>query len=306
MEMRKLIIPALLLLLVAELATAVAIVAAQPGGFDTVFGVFGPERRQELPAQTFTTNKGASLLVDNGNGKIEVIGTPGITEVTVKATKIARGFSDDALGKLKFEASQNGNQVVINAKQANDWAGWFSSRVDVHITVPDYMLTNLNSGNGEITVSGLTSSEARHQMHNSNGSIKLNGVKAAQLTLTNSNGSINLQTVQASLSAENGNGSIRATDSTLNLERIKNGNGGVEIAGQLQQTSDGSVELGNGSFKLRVGQLGTTRFDITTGNGSINFNQSNNFQSRSNHHLVTSGTGPLIRVNAGNGSVTIE
>lgn len=306
--MRRKLGPLLLVLLVAEIVAALAIIAAQPDGFDSVFGVFGPERRQELPAQTFNTNQGANLVVENSNGKIEVVGAANTNQVTVKATKVIRSFSDKGFDRLTFEAKQTGNDVVINGKQNKEWFGsWLNQRVDVQVTVPAYMVANLSSGNGEVAVSGLDNSAAHHQIKNSNGFINLNGVKAAQLTVKNDNGGITLQNVTASLSAENGNGEIKAMNSTLNLERIKNDNGGVELGGTLQQTADGYIETGNGSLKLQLNPAGAVRFDISTGNGDIEFkNNGSSFQDRSKHHLVTTGSGPLLKVKSGNGSVTVE
>lgn len=304
--MRKTLVPVLVILLLAEIGVALAVVAAQPDGFDTVFGVFGPERRQELPVQTFSTAQGANLVVDNGNGKIEVVGAANTDQVTVKATKIIRSFSDKGFDRLTFEAKQNGNDVIINGNQSKDWFGWLNRRIDVQVTVPAYMVANLTGGNGEVTVSGLDNSAARHQIKNSNGFINLTGVKAAQLTVKNDNGGITLQDVSATLNAENGNGAIKATNSTLSLERIKNDNGEIRLNGKLQQTADGYIETGNGSLKLQLDPASPVRFDISTGNGSIDFKKAMSFQSRDNHHVVTSGSGPLLRVKSGNGSVTVE
>jgi hypothetical protein len=304
--MRKVMVPILVLLLVAEITAAVVIVAAQPEGFNAVFGGFGPERRQELPVQTFAVSQGAVLVVDDENGKVEVTGTPGATQVTIKATKVIHSFSDTGFDKVKFEATQNGSQVIVNAKQNGDLAGLFGNRVDVEISVPEYMATNISASNGDLNMIGLNSGEARHRISNNNGFITLTNVKAAYLNVTDGNGSIRLENVAASLNAENHNGSLRALNSTLNIERVKNNNGMVELTGQLQQVADGSIEMGNGSLKLQLAQSDNVRFDITTGNGSINYHKASNFQLRSNHHVVTNGTGPLIRINSGNGSVTVD
>jgi len=299
-------VPVLVLLLVAEITAAVVIVATQPEGFNAVFGGLGPERRQELPVQTFAVSQGAVLVVDDENGKVEVIGTPGATQVTIKATKVIHSFSDKGFDKVKFEATQNGSQVIVNAKQDGDLAGLFGNRVDVEISVPDYMATNISAGNGELSVRDLANSEARHRINSNNGSIRLNDLKAAYINVTNGNGSTRLENVTTSLRAENGNGSLRALNSTLNIERVKSNNGTVELTGQLQQVADGSIELGNGSLKLQLAQSDNVRFDITTGNGSINYHKSSSFLNRSDHHVVTNGSGPLIRVTSGNGSVTID
>jgi len=304
--MRKVMVPVLVLLLAAEITAAIVIVAVQPEGFNTVFSGFGPERRQEIPTQSFGVSQGASLVVNNDNGKIEVNGTPDAAQVTIKATKVLHGFSDKGFDKIKFEATQNGTQVIINAKQDNGFDGLFGGRVDVVVSVPQYMIANLSADNGEISVRDLDNSAARHRMSSNNGSIKLYNLKAAYLNVTNGNGSIHLDNVTTSLNAESSNGTLKALNSTLNLERVKNNNGSIELNGRLQQVTDGAIELGNGSLRLRMEQSDTVRFDITTGNGSINYHKSSSFQTRSDHHLVTNGTGPIIRVNAGNGSVTVD
>ncbi len=305
--MRKLIGPVLAVLLVVEIVAAIGIVAAQPDGFESILGTFGPERRQDLPTQTFETVTGAILNVDNTNGKVEIVGVSGINQVTVKATKVIHGSSDKGFELLTFEAKQNGNDVTINAQKGDGWSGLLSNRwIDIQVTVPAYMIAKVENSNGEINLSNLDNPTAQHLIQNGNGAIRISQVKAGRLDVKNSNGIINLQSITATLNSSNDNGSIKAFDSTLNLGQIKNGNGEVEINGRLQQTTNGSIETGNSSVKLRLEQIGDVRFDISTGNGSIEYNKGGSFQSRNDHHLVTNGTGPTIRVNTGNGSVKVE
>ncbi len=305
--MRKIFVPILVGLLVVEIITAIVIVAAQPDGAAVVFSGFGPEHSQAVAPQTFTTTAGAKLSVENGNGKVVVVGAPDTNQVIVKATKIVRGTSDKAFDKLVFEVKQNGNDIIVNGRQKDDWkSGLNGYRLDVEITVPAYILTSVNTSNGQISLSGLDNPQARHELGTSNGSINLAQVKAAQLKMRTSNGGIFMQEVAASVNSETSNGSIQASSSTLSLERVKSSNGLIDLGGSLKQTGDGSIETSNSSVTLRFAQTGEVRLDMDTSNGNIVYNKSGSSLRKSDKAMVIGTGGPTIKVRTSNGSIIVE
>ncbi len=310
--MRRIIGPILFVIFLIEVAVAVIIVLNVPGGFGSLAPVdIGPERRRELPAKTFDNiNKDSRLVVENDNGKIEVLGSNTTNQLIVKATQVARGTSDEAFNRLTFVVQQSGNDIVVKAKSGPGVIVGFGggSRTDLQIIVPSYIVTNLTTSNGTINLNDLDNPGVQHTLQTDNGRVALLNVKAKYIQVKSDNGLINLDNVTSRLNAETDNGRIEALRSTLDIERVKTDNGSVDLRGNLQQTVNGEISTSNGSVRLRAEQVALTRYDITTSNGSININNipGLGFSRQERRHVTTTGNGQLIRINTDNGSVTIE
>jgi hypothetical protein len=309
--MRRIVGPVLFLIFLIEVAVAVIIVLNVPGGFGSLVAVdLGPERRRELPVKTFDNiDKNSRLVVENDNGRVEVTGSNVTNQIIVKATQVTHGTGDEAFNRLTFEAQQSGKDIVVKAKNNLGVVVGFggSSRTDLLITVPTYIVTNLTTDNGIIGVSNLDNSEVQHIFQTDNGRIGLTNVKAKFIQAKSSNGLISLDTVTSRINAETDNGRIEALRSTLDIERVKSDNGSIDLRGSLQQTVNGEISTSNGSVRLRAEQVGLAKYDVTTSNGSININVPGlGFSRQERRHVTTTGNGQLIRINTDNGSVTIE
>ncbi|NWJ47536.1 MAG: DUF4097 family beta strand repeat protein [Chloroflexi bacterium] len=294
--------------LVVLVSVALIIVALAPGSFGSLISGLGPEQRQDVN-KTFEVNGKGQIVIENDNGKIDVNGVPGTTVVTINAVKIVNGTDATAIDRLTFTAEQQGDNIIIKAGKAQGFENWFigNARVEISVSLPQTMAANLTSSNGAITLRNFNNSEATNYLKTSNGTIRIEQVKAKVLELHSSNGAQTINNSTASLKASTSNGRIEANNSNLNLERVSTSNGQVDINGTLVQTSAGMIETSNGSIQLNLDKTNAVIFDATTGNGNIDFQLSGvNFEIKDKRHVLTTADGPTLRISAGNGSVTIK
>jgi hypothetical protein len=292
-------------LTVLLIGAAVTIVILTPGGFGSLVGNFGPEQREEI-ADTFEITNG-NIIVNNDNGKVEVIGVANATRVSVTAIKIAHGDSRDVLSRLNYTAKLEGTNVIITGGKGSGWMNWGNDRVEITIAAPVNMVADIQTSNGSVKMTNFENSLAAYSLRTSNGSITVDQLKANMLRLSSSNGSLNMRNVVATLNAHTSNGKVEAYNSELNVERIDTSNGSVELNGKINQTGNGTISTSNGSVNLRVEKTSDFVFDVNTGNGSINYQLGGAALAiNEKHHLKTAGNGPTLRISTGNGSVTLR
>ncbi|HEX2910934.1 MAG TPA: DUF4097 family beta strand repeat-containing protein [Chloroflexia bacterium] len=303
--MRRVIVPVLVVLLVLELAVAGIIVFTTPGGLGGLG--FGPERRQALPAQTFNVDGNGTIVATGDVSNIEIVGQPGATTVTVQATKVVNGYSDDAFQRVNFQASQNGNDITINTTVQKAFLfNLGGGRVDLTITAPPTMVANIRHDVGNINLTNLDYSSARHNLRSSVGEIKLSQVKAERVEVKSDVGSVNLNNVTATVWAESNVGRIESHSSTLNIERVHSDTGSIDLSGTLQQTTGGSVDTNIGSITLDFGNSSNARIDATTNLGNVKMRQIEQGSYSEGKHLTSNGNGSTITVRSDIGSITIN
>lgn len=311
--MRRAIGPILGLLLILELAVAAGIVMNTPEGFGGLvnFG-FGPERRQELPVQTFNIDQQiANLVINNSAGRVVIEGSDTATTVTVNATKIIYGFNDEGFSRLNYQITQNGNTINVTAEQPVKPNIGFTGHVDIQITAPRNAYANIKTGSGDVRVNGLQNADQLYNFETGSGNVTastvqgsnlrvktgsgdvrldtltgalnaetgsgniiLNGLQGQNSRLKTGSGDVRLENVTAALDAETNSGNIEVMSSNVTGLRMKTGSGNVRFNGQATISSDTQVSTGSGNVQLDFNNLGATppRFDISTGSGSINFN----------------------------------
>lgn len=345
--MRRAIGPVLGLLLLAEIIGAIAIVINTPDGFGGLvnFGI-GPERRQEQAAQTFDAGQQpASLVINNGAGRVTIEGSDSATNVTVNATKVIYGFNDEGFAKLNYQISQNGSTINVTAEQPIKPNIGFTGRVDIRITAPRNAYASIKTGSGDVRVSNLQNTAQNFILETGSGSVNASAIQSSNLRvrtgsgdvrldtlngtldaetgsgsiITNSlqgqsarvktgSGDVRLDSLKAALDAETNSGSIRVMNSDVTGLRLKTGSGEIRFNGQAVISNDTQITTGSGSVQLDFNSLGANppRFDITTGSGGINFNVKGiNIAQKDKHHLTTGNSGPMLKINTGSGEVRV-
>jgi len=307
------IVPVLAMLLVIEIGVAFAIVMAQPNGFGSIFNFgFGPEKQQPQPTQTFELNGvAASLLINNGAGRVTIVGDAKATALSINATKISRSNSSEAFNRLKYQVGRVGDRISIEAGESEFSDGFkFNAKIDLTITAPRNTVVSTKVGSGEIRVSGLENREQAYNFETGSGSmfltslqtktllaktgsgeirldtiegaveattgsggIILNEVKGATARLKSGSGRIIVDRVTTALNAETNSGSIKVTNADIQDLRLKTGSGSVYFMGQANINANSEVGSGSGSIELNFSSLGSNlpRFEVSTGSGDINF-----------------------------------
>jgi hypothetical protein len=312
---RRLVGPILFLFLVAEIAAASAIVMAQPGGFSALFDVggfnFGPERRQDVAAQTLPLNgQAANITINSMGGQVEISGDPSLTAVRVEGTKIIHSFKDSDFDRISFNVVQDGNNIRIEAKQANRSFNFgFGEQMQIRVALPPALLTQLNTtvGSANITVKGLQNDKAVFILNTGSGNITASDLQTAHLTAKTGSGDIHLTGFLGSVDATTGSGDIDLNgQNRLNDLNLETGSGDVQLAALLNITNNSTIKTGSGDVELNLGASKAPGFDINTGSGSINFKLPNTQIVNQDKHALKTGGSPVINIKTGSGDVTVE
>ena len=233
---------------------------------------------EETVDRTIDVRPGATLSVDNVNGRISVTSWDQ-PKVRIVARKQAKGDRSDAAAALRelridIESVNGGVTIRTNEPRTRNASGFLewilgdrvSTQVSYDLTVPRSMSLELENTNGSIGVSDV------------------NG----NLDLETTNGRIEVAGCQGSLDASTTNGSIEAAltrvASTIRLETT---NGRIDLTVPRGFAADVSASTTNGSINSDL-PVATTRFDRNSLRGKIN------------------GGGTPLRLNTTNGSITIR
>lgn len=200
--------------------------------------------------------------VDADNGRIDVVGDPDATEVTVEA-EIGHG-----LRPTEYAVTRTGRTLSVGGNCSNFVALW--CRVNVTITMPADIAVELRSRNGAIDVTDI---DAPVVMHTSNGSIDMIGLSGT-VSADTSNGSIRGHGLAGdSVSADTSNGEIELTFAEApHTVRADTSNGSVKIIVPDDDTAYAvQADASNGSTDTTVRTDPTSDHTITadTSNGSI-------------------------------------
>ncbi len=313
--MRRLIGPILFLLLIAEIAAATAIVMAQPGGFSNLLDIgalnIGPERRQDVAPQSLPLNgQPANITINSMGGQVDISGDPSLTGVNVAGTKIIHSAKDSDFDRISFNVTQDGNNIRIEAKQANRAFNFgFGEQMNIQVTLPPALVSQINTtvGSADIRVKGLQNDKAALILNTGSGNITASDLQATRLTAKTGSGDIRLTSFNGSLNANTGSGNIEISgQNRLDDLNFETGSGDIQIAALLNTTNNGTIKTGSGNVRLSLGASKAPGFDINTGSGSINFKvPGSQIVSQGKHDLRTGGS-PVLSIKTGSGDVTVE
>jgi hypothetical protein len=296
-------------LLALEIVVAVVIVAAQPGGFGSLFNVSGLEKRQDIPGRTFETN-GQAMRLDINNqtgGDIYITGDANATSVVVTGTKIVRFNDDNFFNRLHLDVTQNGNTLQIVGRRDEGFSG--ISEVRVYVTAPARLVENLiaRTGSADVRVSDLQNDLLRADISTGSGEIFVNRVKSAGAKLNVGSGDIRVTDFGGELTATSGSGEIIARGANeIKAVQLKTGSGDIEVEGAFSLNTPGSIETGSGEVTVRPAATNRPGFEVSTGSGDITSRLENaNITSSGKKSLVLAGS-PVIRIKTGSGDVELR
>jgi hypothetical protein len=243
-------------------------------------GLAGPLHTQEVTINAPQTGAGG-IDVAAHNGSVTITRVQG-SQVTIVAT--LKMQTEERLGAMQVTATRDADQtLVIRADPPQGWKN--REGVSFDITIPEASGVKASSGNGRITISGLSGPA---DLGTSNGAIHLRGHDGPVKART-SNGAIEGEGISGPVEARTSNGAIEIalTDSNAGPAKLRTSNGAVRLevgpafAGDLEvDTSNGSINvpdggagvelksLRRGSASLRFGSGGSAS-EIDTSNGSV-------------------------------------
>ena len=259
--------------------------------------------------KTFTVSGQADVELKTFDGSIEVTSWD---KPEVSVTIERRADSQAEAEALKVTADQTGNRIVIHAvkpehSDSEMHVGFHQGRsVRFVVSVPRTTDLNATSGDGSISVSGIT----------------------GRVTARSGDGSITTSDIKGDVGLDTGDGSITAEGVTGNL-KINSGDGSVTVRGQPQaliaHTGDGSVNV-----DVTAAAAPASDWELTTGDGGIHVTLPANFNAQVDAHTGDGGIeandfglratgeerndlrgsigsgGPTIRLRTGDGGITLS
>ncbi|HEX2911895.1 MAG TPA: DUF4097 family beta strand repeat-containing protein [Chloroflexia bacterium] len=309
--MRRWVAPVLFILLLAEIAAAVSIVLAQPGGFGSLASFdWGPERSQAIPARVLELNgQPASINLKNSSGNIQVSTNPGLTGVQVSATKIVHSNDASAFDRVRFDVTQSGGSIQIEGGSNQPSIGLSNARVDIQVVLPPALLTSFTAttGSGDVDVRGLQNGKALLNINTGSGDISGDTLQFSQAVLHTGSGNIRTSNYNGGINAETGSGNIDMQGSNeLNQVRFKTSSGNITVNAQLNDPAGGSFDTGSGNIRLHMANATAPGFNINVGSGDIRVNLPGVVFNRQDKHNVQTNGSPVVQMHTGSGNVEIN
>ncbi len=134
---------------------------------------------------TFVVSGVPTLIIENANGRVEVIGGGDGAEIRVEA-KLQRPE------RIGYQATQDGDTIRIAAKELKSGQSWWAK---------------LLFRNGSASIEVMAPRDTNVEVHNSNGSITLRNV-AGDVELRTSNGAVVAQGADGRYDIHTANGKI--------------------------------------------------------------------------------------------------
>ena len=308
-----------------------------------------------LPLSAVTTGHFERTLQVNGQVELEVMsGSGNITvhqggnsSVYVSA-KIHAGSGSWLLGGGNVEDRihrieqnppiiQNGNSVTIGKIDDRELTRNIS--IDYDVTVPAQTRSNLHSGSGDVSISGLqlaaiaktgsgnvTAEHVGAELRVSTGSgdLRITSIKGVLYCDTGS-GNIHADDIGGDVFAHTGSGNVEVRQSAGGSVKAEAGSGNIKLYGvkgglrasagsgdihaEGEPTSDWQLSAGSGNITLKVPSQASFNIDARTSSGSLKVNHPVTMQGSLSHNHIqgkVGNGGVLLDVHTGSGDIQVD
>lgn len=206
---------------------------------------------EEERTLSLTTRGVDTLNVENGSGRIEIVGVSGSQEIVVTAALQVPGRNADKARKriendLVLTLERDSDTAVLKAyfKQSGIFRSGQNSLVHLNVRMPENLHLILDDGSGSIEVDGvrgdislddgsgsITMAEVggNIEIHDGSGSISVRGV-GGDISIHDGSGSIKVSGVAGSVIVDDGSGGIDVSDVGKDLIIVEDGSGGLNFA----------------------------------------------------------------------------
>lgn len=272
--------------------------------------------------KTYTIDGTPKLRVHTSDANILVRASESHT-VSARVTTKGWEIGGDGINIVEHQAGDN-IDIEVRYPHKVFQMNWGNRRVDIEIRVPRDANLDLNTGDGDVDVQGVSGAailrsgdgklnlselEGSLQAHTGDGDIDMRNVRG-DLNLHTGDGRIDATGIDGSLHAETGDGRIRV-NGRFDLLDVRTGDGGVEasaIAGSKLE-ANWRLSTGDGDLTLRMQETISADVELKTNDGHIDLNIPVTVMGRSGERDIRgriNGGGKLISLKTGDGSIRLE
>jgi DUF4097 and DUF4098 domain-containing protein YvlB len=256
--------------------------------------------------KTFAVTGAAELELKTFDGSIEVTSWD---KPEVAVTIERRASSQAEAEALKVTSEQIGNRVVIHApkpEREDVQVGWQQGRsVRFVVTVPRTTQLNATSGDGSISVTGIT---GRVDVRSGDGSITASNV-SGDVGIDTGDGSVSAEDVSGNLKINTGDGSVTVKGQPRALvAHTGDGSVSVDVTSAAAPVSDWELSTGDGGIHVALPAGFNAQIDAHTGDGGINANDWGlraSGEDRNDLRGAIGSGGPTLRLRTGDGGITL-
>ncbi len=208
------------------------------------------------------------LEIEARAGSLEVTGSPRSNEILVTATLCAEREGDLALFDARLERSGSTAELEAIFPDRDRSQSNRQMRVDLVVTVPEGLATNVHDGSGHMEIEGVGGLE----IHDGSGHVTIRDIDGG-VTIDDGSGSVEIEDVSGSVRLEDGSGNAVISGVGGSVE-LSDGSGLVEISevtGNVHVTDKGSGQIRVDDVRGDLRVEGTRRDRIRYSNvgGSI-------------------------------------
>lgn len=232
------------------------------------------------PRNLTTPSAGVTKVVIHAeSGSLQVDGTPGVTQVTVKGT--ACTSDDDFLDRIRLTARRQGSELHIEADIPDKTVlfGFFQARLDFAVTLPAGLPVTIDDDSGWIKVTNT----GALVIDDDSGSIEIRNVKG-NIEIDDDSGEIEIDTVTGDVRISDDSGSLTVKNVTGHVE-IEDDSGSISVARvaslHIRNDDSGSIAVQNvrgdvmidddGSGSIEVADIGGNFTVEHKGSGGIDY-----------------------------------
>jgi DUF4097 and DUF4098 domain-containing protein YvlB len=249
-------------------------------------------RYVERDEKRFNVSGKPDVTVSTFDGAIEVRpwDRPEVEVIVEKRAK-----SKDATATIDIHAEQNGNRIIVEAKNSASSSSFGlhfndSRSAKLIVSVPAKSDLNAKSGDGAIDVEQIS---GKITLHSGDGRIHARDL-GGDVDVSTGDGSVTIDGAFASLRAHSGDGSMR-----------------IQAARGSATSGDWDITTGDGSVTLEIPEGFGGELDAHTGDGRIHLNDVtlSNVMGELGRQTVRGRLGSgggAIRIRTGDGSITLR
>ncbi len=257
--------------------------------------------------RSFEVSGDPLLIVDNFNGRVEIVGGGAEGEVRVEAEL----RSPDA---VDYSVEQDGDTIRVEARprRSRSILGWMRWNRGAHIRIsaPTRSRADVSNSNGRVTARRLAGGGS---LRTSNGRILAVDLQG-DYTLDTSNGRIEALGAEGKFDLDTSNGRVNISGASGQY-RVATSNGRIEFEGNLEAGGDNRFATSNGSIRVALRGDVDLRVSASTSNGSIDcshpIDADGATRPRPTRHArrlegVIGGGAAALALRTSNASITIE